>query len=109
MHKTWKVGTALQTLKNLHCSCLIIKVTSTSHSLHELDSTQWLHLFYSQEKDTEDLTVSSIFGGAKASQEADNILIIQDKRLTSPKGRKYIQVRRASTSLTSTLTAYLNP
>lgn len=40
----------------------------------------------------EDLTVSSIFGGAKASQEADNILIIQDKRLLAAKGRKFLQV-----------------
>lgn len=45
-----------------------------------------------KEKDAEDLTMSSIFGGAKASQEADNILIIQDKRLSSMKGKKYLQV-----------------
>jgi len=37
--------------------------------------------------------VSSIFGSAKVSQEADNILILQDKRLTSIRGRKFIQVR----------------
>ena len=40
----------------------------------------------------EELTALSIFGSAKASQEADNILIIQDKRLTSIKGKKYLQV-----------------
>lgn len=45
-----------------------------------------------KERDDEDLTTSSIFGGAKASQEADNVLIIQDKRLTSIKGKKYLQV-----------------
>ncbi|XP_065161163.1 mitochondrial DNA helicase-like [Atheta coriaria] len=45
-----------------------------------------------KERDAEDLTMSSIFGGAKASQEADNILIIQDKRLASIKGKKYLQV-----------------
>ena len=51
-------------------------------------------MFYiEQEKDTEELSVSSIFGSAKASQEADNILIIQDKRLTAVKGKKYLQVR----------------
>lgn len=37
---------------------------------------------------------NSIFGGAKASQEADNILILQDKRLTSPRGKKYLQVTK---------------
>lgn len=44
-----------------------------------------------KEKDDE-LSVASIFGSAKASQEADNVLILQDKRLTSMKGRKYVQV-----------------
>ncbi|XP_030746824.1 twinkle protein, mitochondrial-like isoform X2 [Sitophilus oryzae] len=44
-----------------------------------------------KEKDDEMLTTSSIFGGAKASQEADNVLIIQDKRLSSMNGKKYLQ------------------
>ncbi|KAJ8953200.1 hypothetical protein NQ318_003239, partial [Aromia moschata] len=47
-----------------------------------------------KERDDEDLTTSSIFGGAKASQEADNVLIIQDKRLTSIRGKKYLQVAK---------------
>ncbi|XP_046410107.1 mitochondrial DNA helicase isoform X1 [Neodiprion virginianus] len=47
-----------------------------------------------KERDADDLTTSSIFGGAKASQEADNILIIQDKRLTSVRGKKYLQVAK---------------
>jgi twinkle protein len=45
-----------------------------------------------KERDDEDLTTNSIFGGAKASQEADNVLIIQDKRLVSVRGKKYLQV-----------------
>lgn len=45
-----------------------------------------------KERVEEELTTASIFGGAKASQEADNILIIQDKRLTSVRGKKYLQV-----------------
>uniref|UniRef100_A0A182Q685 DNA 5'-3' helicase n=1 Tax=Anopheles farauti TaxID=69004 RepID=A0A182Q685_9DIPT len=47
-----------------------------------------------KERDTDELTTSSIFGGAKASQEADNVLIIQDKRLTSVRGKKYLQVAK---------------
>lgn len=47
-----------------------------------------------QERDTEDLTTSSIFGGAKATQEADNVLIIQDKRLTAIRGKKYLQIAK---------------
>lgn len=38
--------------------------------------------------------MSSIFGSAKASQEADNILILQDRRLVMPRGRKFIQVAK---------------
>jgi twinkle protein len=41
----------------------------------------------------EELSTSSIFGGAKASQEADNILILQDKRTNDPNHRrKYLEV-----------------
>ena len=47
-----------------------------------------------KEREDEDLTTASIFGGAKASQEADNILIIQDKRLTSVRGKKYLQIAK---------------
>lgn len=47
-----------------------------------------------QERDSEDLTTSSIFGGAKATQEADNVLIIQDKRLTAIRGKKYLQIAK---------------
>lgn len=48
--------------------------------------------FFFKERDAEDLTTSSIFGSAKATQEADNVLIIQDKRLTAIRGKKYLQV-----------------
>ena len=47
-----------------------------------------------KERNDEELSVSSIFGSAKASQEADNVLIIQDKRLTSIRGKKYLQVAK---------------
>lgn len=47
-----------------------------------------------KERDTEDLSTSSIFGSAKASQEADNVLIIQDKRLQSIRGKKFLQVAK---------------
>ncbi|XP_071092868.1 twinkle mtDNA helicase-like [Haliotis cracherodii] len=47
-----------------------------------------------KEKDTDELTTASIFGSAKASQEADNVLLLQDKRLSSLRGRKYVQVTK---------------
>lgn len=44
-----------------------------------------------KEEDEEELSISSIFGSAKASQESDNILIIQQKKL-SASSIKYLQV-----------------
>ncbi|XP_065205162.1 mitochondrial DNA helicase [Planococcus citri] len=45
-----------------------------------------------KEKETDELSISSIFGGAKASQEADNIFIIQKKMLQSLQVKKYLQI-----------------
>ncbi|CAD6997213.1 unnamed protein product [Ceratitis capitata] len=45
-----------------------------------------------KERAEDELTTSSVFGTAKATQEADNVLIIQDKRLTSLRGKKYLQI-----------------
>jgi twinkle protein len=47
----------------------------------------------------EELSMSSIFGSAKATQEADNVIILQDKRLTSVRGKKYVQVRSQGSTL----------
>ncbi|XP_060832998.1 mitochondrial DNA helicase [Bombus pascuorum] len=47
-----------------------------------------------KERFDEELTTSSIFGSAKASQEADNVLIIQDNRLTRLRGKKYLQIAK---------------
>ena len=47
-----------------------------------------------RQEEEEELSISSIFGSAKASQESDNILIIQSKKLTAANGLniKYLQV-----------------
>ncbi|KAL4122384.1 hypothetical protein QTP88_014719 [Uroleucon formosanum] len=47
-----------------------------------------------KEKDVEQLSISSIFGTAKATQEADNILIIQNKIMESLQIKKYLQVSK---------------
>lgn len=60
---------------------------ATKHNIHVT-----LVMHPRKEREEDDLTTSSIFGSAKASQEADNVLIIQDKRLTSLKGKKYLQI-----------------
>ncbi|XP_045174031.2 twinkle mtDNA helicase-like isoform X2 [Mercenaria mercenaria] len=41
--------------------------------------------------ESEELSTASVFGSAKVTQEADNILLIQDQRLTKSSGRKYVQ------------------
>lgn len=47
-------------------------------------------------EEDEGLTISSIFGSAKASQESDNILIIQQKKLVAATGGniKFLQVNQ---------------
>ncbi|KAA0725021.1 Twinkle protein, mitochondrial [Triplophysa tibetana] len=45
-----------------------------------------------KEEDDKDLQTASIFGTAKASQEADNVLILQEKKLVTCPGRRSLQV-----------------
>ncbi|XP_064612722.1 twinkle mtDNA helicase-like [Liolophura sinensis] len=47
-----------------------------------------------KEKDNDELTTASIYGSAKATQEADNVMILQDKRLMSLRGKKYLQIAK---------------
>ncbi|XP_070608950.1 twinkle mtDNA helicase [Erythrolamprus reginae] len=47
-----------------------------------------------KEDEDRELQTSSIFGSAKASQEADNVLILQDRKLTAGPGRRYLQVSK---------------
>lgn len=45
-----------------------------------------------KDKEGDLLTVSSIFGSAKATQEADNVFILQDKYLASQRAKRFLQV-----------------
>lgn len=47
-----------------------------------------------KEEDDRDLQTASIFGSAKASQEADNVLILQEKKLVTCPGRRSLQVAK---------------
>ncbi|MBN3321876.1 PEO1 protein, partial [Atractosteus spatula] len=47
-----------------------------------------------KEEDDKELQTASIFGTAKASQEADNVLILQEKKLVSSPGRRSLQVAK---------------
>uniref|UniRef100_T1JJG6 DNA 5'-3' helicase n=1 Tax=Strigamia maritima TaxID=126957 RepID=T1JJG6_STRMM len=51
-------------------------------------------VIHPRKENSDELHIASIFGGAKASQEADNVLILQDKRLESIKGKKYLQIAK---------------
>lgn len=47
-----------------------------------------------KEEDDRELQTASIFGSAKASQEADNVLILQEKKLVTSPGRRSLQVTK---------------
>ncbi|NXY80452.1 PEO1 protein, partial [Glareola pratincola] len=47
-----------------------------------------------KEDDEKELQTASIFGSAKASQEADNVLILQDRKLMTGPGKRYLQVSK---------------
>ncbi|KAM7381324.1 hypothetical protein PAMA_012263 [Pampus argenteus] len=47
-----------------------------------------------KEEDDRELQTASIFGSAKASQEADNVLILQEKKLVTCAGRRSLQVTK---------------
>ncbi|KAG8008759.1 Twinkle protein, partial [Nibea albiflora] len=47
-----------------------------------------------KEEDDRELQTASIFGSAKASQEADNVLILQEKKLVTAPGRRSLQVTK---------------
>ncbi|XP_051273553.1 twinkle protein, mitochondrial [Dicentrarchus labrax] len=47
-----------------------------------------------KEEDDRELQTASIFGSAKASQEADNVLILQEKKLATCPGRRSLQVTK---------------
>ncbi|OCT70017.1 hypothetical protein XELAEV_18036943mg [Xenopus laevis] len=47
-----------------------------------------------KEDDHKELQTSSIFGSAKASQEADNVLILQDRKLVTGPGKRHLQVAK---------------
>uniref|UniRef100_A0A8C1QLZ0 Twinkle mtDNA helicase n=1 Tax=Cyprinus carpio TaxID=7962 RepID=A0A8C1QLZ0_CYPCA len=47
-----------------------------------------------KEEDDKELQTASIFGTAKASQEADNVFILQEKKLVTCPGRRSLQVAK---------------
>ena len=60
-----------------------------SSSYRAMLSLTLCYIFYLQENDDVELQTASIFGTAKASQEADNVIILQSKKGSA---EKYLQV-----------------
>lgn len=68
----------------------VVAAFRTFATFHDCHVTLIIHP--RKEKDSDDLSISSLFGTAKASQEADNIMIIQKKMLETLRIKKYLQV-----------------
>ncbi len=62
-------------------------------TLHNVHVTLVIH---PRKEDDERLTANSIFGGAKATQESDNVIILQEEEINLKVKRKFIQVERKS-------------
>lgn len=49
-------------------------------------------VIHPRKEDDERLTANSIFGGAKATQEADNVILLQEEEINLKVKRKFVQV-----------------
>ena len=59
-------------------------------TLHNVHVTLVIH---PRKEDGDRLTANSIFGGAKATQEADNVVLLQEEEVNMKLKRKHIQVQ----------------
>ena len=81
----------LKTLDRYYAQDLIIGKFRKFASLHNVHLTLVIH---PRKEDDDKLTVNSIFGGAKATQEADNVLLLQEEEVNEKVKRKYVQVAK---------------
>ena len=84
-------SSGMRTLDRFYAQDLIIGKFRKFASLHNVHLTLVIH---PRKEDEERLTVNSIFGGAKATQEADNVLLLQEEEVNAKVKRKYIQVAK---------------
>ena len=59
-------------------------------TVHNVHVTLVIH---PRKEDEATLTANSIYGGAKATQEADNVMLLQEEEVNPKVKRKYLQVR----------------
>merc|ERR1712029_627114 len=60
-------------------------------SLHNIHLTLVIH---PRKEDEPILTTNSIFGGAKATQEADNVILLQEEPIDERIKKKYLQIAK---------------
>ena len=77
-------------LDRFHLQDVIVQKFRKFATLHNVHVTLVIH---PRKEDEERLTANSIFGGAKATQEADNVVILQEEEVNLKIKRKFVQVR----------------
>ena len=82
-------GPGMKSLDRYHAQDVIIGKFRKFASLHNVHVTLVIH---PRKEDEDHLTVNSIFGGAKATQEADNVLLLQEEEVNPSLKKKFIQV-----------------
>ena len=85
------MGSNLKTLDRYYAQDMIIGKFRKFASLHNIHLTLVIH---PRKEDEPVLTVNSIFGGAKATQEADNVLLLQQEQIDDKIKRKYLEVAK---------------
>lgn len=74
-------------------------------TVHNVHVTLVIH---PRKEDEPTLTANSIYGGAKATQEADNVVLLQEEEVNPKVKRKYLQVRIFKYSLGSIFAWYFH-
>ena len=83
------MGMSGRIVDRFHLQDIMIQKFRKFATLHNVHVTLVIH---PRKEDDERLTANSIFGGAKATQEADNVVILQEEDLNVKVKRKYVQV-----------------
>ncbi len=76
-------------LDRFHLQDVMVQKFRKFATLHNVHVTLVIH---PRKEDDDRLTANSVFGGAKATQEADNVIILQEEEINLKIKRKFVQV-----------------
>jgi len=82
-------STNMRSMDRFYVQDVIIQKFRKFATLHNVHMTLVIH---PRKEDEDRLTSNSIFGGAKATQEADNVVLLQEEEINAKLKRKYVQV-----------------